>query len=372
MVPGKRVLTCIGLLVLGGAAITVAAPAASGTSPPVVKPVIGQPTTVPARAVAGKRLTVSYKVTRSDNGKALTAGRMMCDPSSSGKVIAHTESFRAGYARLSFVVPATATQVRVKVTIKSGVKSTTKISTFAVRQMPKPAVSIAGASVTEGNTGNATLSFPVTLSAASPQTVTVAFATSDGSATAPGDYAPANGTLTFKPGEKAKSVSVSVVGDTTVETDETLSVTLSGPVNATIATASATGTIKNDDVAPKSGHYAGSTAQGKAISFDVGADLAGLTTLQVVADLTCSEVPVMLRNFSATFPGPIPMTPTWGFTAHGSESDAAGALEVLVNGQLAVPANASGTLTVNFSVNMDDGSVVHCSSGAVTWTATTP
>ena len=371
MSPSRRVLACLGLLVLGGAMLGTVASAASGTAPPAVKPVIGQPTTVPAKAVAGKRLVVSFKVTRSDNGKALTTGRMICDPSSAGKMIAHTESFRAGHARLTFVVPATATQVRVKLTIKAGLRSTTKISTFAVQQMPKPAISIAGASVTEGSSGPATLSFPVTLSVASAQTVTVAYATSDGSATAPADYAAANGTLTFKPGEKAKSVSVSVVGDTTVENDETLSVTLSSPVNATIATASATGTIKNDDVAPKGGHYTGSTAQGKTISFDVGADLASVTTLRVVADLTCSEVPVVLRNFSVTFPGPLPMTPTWGFTAHGSESDADGALEVIVNGQLAVPANASGTLTVNFSVNMDDGSVVHCSSGAVTWTATT-
>ena len=166
-------------------------------------------------------------------------------------------------------MPTTATQVRVKVTIKAGAGSATKVSTFAVKQAVKPAISIAGATVTEGSAGTSTLTFPVTLSAASPQQVTVAYATADGTATAPTDYTAANGTLTFKAGEKAKTVSVSVVGDTLVEADETLTVTLSGAVNATVATSRATGTITNDDVAPKSGHYAGTTSQGKPFGFDV-------------------------------------------------------------------------------------------------------
>ena len=56
------------------------------------------------------------------------------------------------------------------------------------------------------------------------------FATADGSAKAPGDYSSASGTLTFAPGETSKTITVSVVGDDAIEPDETLTVTLSRPV----------------------------------------------------------------------------------------------------------------------------------------------
>jgi hypothetical protein len=46
------------------------------------------------KAIAGKRFTVAFRVTRSDNGAALTVGRMICDPSIQGKVLAHAEQFK--------------------------------------------------------------------------------------------------------------------------------------------------------------------------------------------------------------------------------------------------------------------------------------
>jgi large repetitive protein len=45
--------------------------------------------------------------------------------------------------------------------------------------------------------------------------VTVGYATADGSATQPGEYAEKSGTVAFAPGETAKTVSVDVKGDTT-------------------------------------------------------------------------------------------------------------------------------------------------------------
>ena len=41
---------------------------------------------------------------------------------------------------------------------------------------------------------------------------------------------------------------MAVLGDTVVEPDETFTVTLSSPVNATLGTATGLGTITNDDV----------------------------------------------------------------------------------------------------------------------------
>jgi CSLREA domain-containing protein len=113
-----------------------------------------------------------------------------------------------------------------------------------------PTVSAAAASVTEGNSGTASLVFAVTLDVATVNTVTVQYATGGGTATAGADYVPASGTLTFAPGVTSQNVTVAVVGDTLVEGDETLTLTLSAPSNATLGTATATGTIVDDDVAP--------------------------------------------------------------------------------------------------------------------------
>jgi hypothetical protein len=110
-------------------------------------------------------------------------------------------------------------------------------------------ISVANARVTEGNTGTGTVSlvFNVTLNKTSAQSVSLSYATTDGSATAPTDYTATSGTLTFAPGETAKTIAVSVRGDTLVEADETMRLNLSNPVNGVLANTSATGTIIDDD-----------------------------------------------------------------------------------------------------------------------------
>ena len=76
----------------------------------------------------------------------------------------------------------------------------------------------------------------------------VNYATANGTATAGSDYTATSGTLTFAAGETTKTVSVPVLGDTSVESDETFTLTLSNPAGATLgAAASATATIVNDD-----------------------------------------------------------------------------------------------------------------------------
>ena len=111
-----------------------------------------------------------------------------------------------------------------------------------------PSLSINNVAAVEGDAGTTTLQFTVTLSSASASSVTADFATADDTATLAGsDYAAANGTLTFAPGETVKSITVSANGDTAAEPTETLRVNLSNAVNATIGTAQGTGTITNDD-----------------------------------------------------------------------------------------------------------------------------
>ncbi|MBB5766024.1 outer membrane autotransporter protein [Xanthomonas arboricola] len=111
-----------------------------------------------------------------------------------------------------------------------------------------PSLSIDDISVNEGNSGTTTATFTVSLSAASGQTVSVNYATANGTATAGSDYVARSGTLTFPPGTTAQGVAITVNGDTAVEASETFSVGLSGASNASIARATGTGTILNDDV----------------------------------------------------------------------------------------------------------------------------
>jgi hypothetical protein len=112
-----------------------------------------------------------------------------------------------------------------------------------------PTLSIADATQVEGNTGSQAATLTVTLTGSTAQTVTVGYATSNGTATAGSDYQSASGTLTFAPGETGKTLSVLVNGDTAREPAETVTVTLSSPVNASLGT-SATLTITDDDGVP--------------------------------------------------------------------------------------------------------------------------
>ena len=86
--------------------------------------------------------------------------------------------------------------------------------------------------------------FTVSLSAPSLKTVTVNYATANGTATQWNDYYPASGTLTFSPGQTSMTVSTTVVNDWwTYDGPETFSLNLSVPVNATIADGTGIATI---------------------------------------------------------------------------------------------------------------------------------
>jgi hypothetical protein len=111
-----------------------------------------------------------------------------------------------------------------------------------------PDLSIGDASIAEGNAGNTALFLPVTLSVPSGSTITADFTTQDGTATtADNDYVPIAGTIVFNPGETSHNVTVSVVGDLTVEPDENFFVSLSNVTSANVLDGIGEGTIINDD-----------------------------------------------------------------------------------------------------------------------------
>ncbi|HMC71695.1 MAG TPA: Calx-beta domain-containing protein, partial [Mycobacteriales bacterium] len=115
---------------------------------------------------------------------------------------------------------------------------------------PPPTVNVGTASVSEGNSGTRTVTIGVTLAAAASAPTSVDWTTSGGTATAGNDYVAANGTLQFAAGETAKTITLTINGDTTYENDETFNVTLSNASGLTMGATTGTVTITNDDPIP--------------------------------------------------------------------------------------------------------------------------
>jgi hypothetical protein len=125
--------------------------------------------------------------------------------------------------------------------------------------------------------------FRVKLSAPSVQSVSVDFATADGTANSISDYGATSGTLTFAPGVTTQTVTVSVNGDTLYEKNETFFVDLRNPTNATIAVGAGRWTIANDDPLPSLSIADAATTEGnsgtKTLWFTVSLSAAsGVTT----------------------------------------------------------------------------------------------
>jgi len=141
---------------------------------------------------------------------------------------------------------------------------------------PSAVIAIGNEAKIEGNAGQTTFVFPVTLSSPVPagKTVTLNYATSDGSATAAsGDYVAKTGTLVIPAGATAGTISVQVNGDAAVETDETFNVSITLVNNAAtplplpvISNSVGVGTIVNDDAVVPPPVPTASISAGPAVS----------------------------------------------------------------------------------------------------------
>jgi uncharacterized repeat protein (TIGR01451 family) len=111
-------------------------------------------------------------------------------------------------------------------------------------------ITISDVSMAEGNSGTTNFVFTVTLSAPNPNTISVDYATADGTATlADNDYIQTSGTLVFGFLEQVRTITVPVVGDVKLEPNETFFVNLSNPTSGSIIVDNqGVGTIVNDDV----------------------------------------------------------------------------------------------------------------------------
>jgi hypothetical protein len=155
-------------------------------------------------------------------------------------------------------------------------------------------LSINDVSLAEGDSGTTNLVFTVTLSAAVDTGLSVNYATADGTASAPGDYTAASGTLNFlgDAGE-TQTITVAVSGDTLDEPDETFFVDLSGLSasgrNVTVSDTQGLGTILDDDPEP-------------TVAFVLAADSNSelLTSVPVTVALSAPSGKTVTVNYAVT------------------------------------------------------------------------
>jgi hypothetical protein len=150
--------------------------------------------------------------------------------------------FAPGQVNQSFqvIISPTSTPNRtINLTLSSPVNATLGNPSSAVLTIllgsppPNPLVAFASSNfVVEDSEPDATI--VVTLSAPSAQTITVNYATADGTGKATVNYTATNGTLTFPPNTLTQSFQVPIIFDSTPWTSKTVNLTLNTPVNATL------------------------------------------------------------------------------------------------------------------------------------------
>jgi len=177
---------------------------------------------------------------------------------SASERIATGSAVPSGTSQIPFNCPVTTLaprQARVRVRVSSdGVASPSSTAVDGevedhVVTIKKLSLSIADATVFEGNSGTRLMTFEVTANAPPPAASTVNFSTVDGTAVAGTDYISQSGTISFAPGESRKIISVTINGDLNVEADEVFQVKLSNPTGISLFRSIGTGTITNDDSA---------------------------------------------------------------------------------------------------------------------------
>ncbi len=243
--------------------------------------------------------TLATSVTPSDFGQSVTFTATVTSTSGTptGTVTFRVDGSSIGSGTLNASgvgTIATSTMATGTHTITADLNSTNFTAgsaTLSGGQVVKtpPSLSINDVSIDEGDSGTKLMTFTVTLTPASNATVSVNFATANGTATAPADYVATNGALTFNPGITTRPISVTINGDTTFENNETLFVNLTGSFNASIGDPQGLGTIVNDDFPGglfrfSSANY--STTEGSAATVTV--QRTGNTTQAVTVDFTTS------------------------------------------------------------------------------------
>ncbi|WP_153159846.1 Calx-beta domain-containing protein [Zoogloea sp. 1C4] len=226
--------------------------------------------------------------------------------------------------------------------------------------LPTLAIAATSASKAEGNSGTTPFTFTVTRSGNTGGASTVAWSVVEGTATLnAADFSgPTSGVLSFAAGETRKVISLNVAGDSVVEANEAFYVNLTTPTGATLGTASAVGTILNDDVLPTLAIAATSASKAEGNSgstpFTFTVTRAGTTTAASTVNWAVSGGTATAADF------------TGGVLPGGSISFAVGetskTITVNVAGDTAVEANE----TFNVVLSGAAGATLTTASAAAT------
>ena len=184
----------------------------------------------------------------------------------------------------------------------SGATLADSSATGTINDNDEAKLSISDATAVEGDPAR----FDVTLSPASDRTVTVQYATADGTgsdkAEAGSDYRQRSGPLTFSAGQLHKTIQITTLTDSIVEPNENFTVTLSSPSEATIEDGIATGTITDDDLPQLSIADAAAVTEGGTAQFEVTLSAPNMDPVTVsyeTASGTATEGTDFTRSASA-------------------------------------------------------------------------
>ena len=291
------------------------------------------------------------------------------------------------YAVASFAVGATTASINVTVNgdtrdeewesidlILSNPEGATLASTSArgtiIDDDASPSLSISSPSVTEGDSGSTNLRFVVTLSTASGRTVTVnASQGTGGTATSGTDYTAISATdLSFAAGTTSKNFDVSVTGDTLDEPNETVVVTLSGAMNATLSStaASGTGTITDDDDPPTVSVAAASVTEGDSGS-------KNLTFTATLSAASGKQVTVAwAEGTGGTATSGTDYTPITGGTLTFAAGTTTQTFHVSVTGDVVDESNETVVVTLSSPTNATISATAGSATGTITDDDATP
>lgn len=226
------------------------------------------------------------------------------------------------------------------------------------------------------------LTFTVTKSGTTALTHGLSYASADGSATAAADYTGVSSTLSFAPADATKTITVSLLDDSTYEGNEAFTIGLSGATNgATIADSSGQGTLTENEAAPSFAINDPSIAEnGGSLTFTVTKSGATALTHAINyatangtatsgSDYTAASGTLSFNSSDVSKTFTVSLTDD--STYEGNET-LTGSLSSATNGATISDASGTGTISENeaapsFSVN--DVSVAE-NGGSVTFTVT--
>ncbi|MDD1429039.1 sodium:calcium exchanger, partial [Dolichospermum sp. ST_sed9] len=201
------------------------------------------------RDITTNALTVNYSIAGTANSSDYTGATP-----GTGKTI----TFAANSATAILTIDPTAdttfeSDETVALTLVAGtnytIGTTTAVTGTITNDDFLPTINLsANQTIVEGFTSPQNLSYTVTLSKASTQSITVQYATANGTAIAGADYTSTTGVLTFNPGITTQVINIPILNDDLNEVNETFTVSLTSPTNAVLGTTKTVTTTISDTV----------------------------------------------------------------------------------------------------------------------------